>query len=117
MARPDECPVGGEPCQSMCDEPCSWQGSTRSKEREALLAEHAQALAFLAGLYCGDLTISDPPMAVAERIFDSVMAERAGLKDEIKRQEQALDFLRQSLARARLGTNPPPGPDVPKPEA
>ncbi|CAN7363867.1 hypothetical protein LJR074_002145 [Acidovorax sp. LjRoot74] len=79
----------------------------KDKEREALLAEHAQALAFLAGLYCGDLTISDPPMAVAERIFDSVMAERAGLKDEIQRQEQALDFLRQSLARARLGTNQP----------
>ncbi len=106
MARPDECPVGGEPCQSMCDEPCSWQGSTRGKEREALLAEHTQALAFLAGLYCGDLTISDPPMAVAERIFDSVMSERAGLKDEIQRQEQALDFLRNAFAKSRQA--PPP---------
>lgn len=23
--RPDYCPVGGEPCQSLCDEPCSTQ--------------------------------------------------------------------------------------------
>lgn len=107
MSRPDECPVGGKPCQSMCDEPCSWQGPTRGKEREALLTEHAQALAFLAGLYCGDLTISEPPMTVAERIFDSVMAERAGLKEEIKRQESALDFLRSALARSRLAPPPP----------
>lgn len=105
MARPDQCPVGGEPCQSMCDEPCSWQGSTRGREREALLTEHAQALDFLAGLHpC--LTIDGPPMAVAERIFDAVMSERAGLKDEIQRQEQALDFLRNAFAKSRQA--PPP---------
>jgi hypothetical protein len=23
--RPDYCPVGNEPCQSLCDEPCSTQ--------------------------------------------------------------------------------------------
>lgn len=106
MARPDHCPVGGEPCQSMCDEPCSWQGSTRGKEREALLAEHVQALDFLAGLHpC--LAIDGPPMAVAGRIFDAVMGERAGLQAEIKRKEQALGFLRDALARARLGSPPP----------
>ncbi|MBT9513328.1 MAG: hypothetical protein IV104_13360 [Acidovorax sp.] len=100
----------------MCDESCSWQGPTRGKEREALLVEHAQALDFLGGLHpC--LTIDGPPMAVAERIFDAVMGERAELKAEIKRQEQALDLLRGALARTRLGTNPPPGPNVPKPEA
>ena len=100
MARPDYCPVGGEPCQSMCDEPCSWQGSARGKEREALLVEHVQAMDFLAGLHpC--LTIDGPPMAVAERIFDAVMGERAELKAEIKRQEQALDLLRGALARTR----------------
>lgn len=106
MARPDYCPVGGEPCQSMCDEPCSWQGSTRGKEREALLAEHVQALDFLAGLH-PFLTIDGPPMAAAERIFDAVLGERAELQAEIKRQEQALDFLRDALARARLGSPPP----------
>lgn len=106
MARPDHCPVGGEPCQSMCDEPCSWQGWTRGKEREALLAEHVQALDFLAGLHpC--LTIDGPPMAVAERILDAVQGERAELQAEIKRQEEALDFLRTALARARLAPPPP----------
>ena len=23
MRRPDECPIGGEPCQSLCDTPCT----------------------------------------------------------------------------------------------
>ena len=23
MHRPDECPIGGEPCQSLCDTPCT----------------------------------------------------------------------------------------------
>lgn len=106
MARPDYCPVGNEPCQSMCDEPCSWQGSTRGKERAALLKEHVQALDFLAGLHpC--LTIDGPPMAVAERIFDAVLGERAALQAEIKRQEEALVFLRTALARARLAPPPP----------
>jgi len=71
-----------------------------------LLKEHIQALDFLAGLHpC--LTIDGPPMAVAERIFDAVLGERAALQAEIKRQEQALDFLRTALARARLAPPPP----------
>ena len=37
MARPDYCPVGNEPCQSMCDEPCSWQGAKRRAQDVALI--------------------------------------------------------------------------------
>ena len=43
MARPDYCPVGNEPCQSMCDEPCSWQGSTR-KDDTVLIRQLVDAL-------------------------------------------------------------------------
>lgn len=43
MARPDYCPVGNEPCQSMCDEPCSWQGSTR-KDDTVLIRQLVEAL-------------------------------------------------------------------------
>lgn len=25
MTRPDHCPIGGEPCQSLCDTPCAAQ--------------------------------------------------------------------------------------------
>ena len=44
MARPDYCPVGNEPCQSMCDEPCSWQGSKRKKEDDSLILQLVEAL-------------------------------------------------------------------------
>ena len=43
MARRDYCPVGNEPCQSMCDEPCSWQGSTR-KDDTVLIRQLVEAL-------------------------------------------------------------------------
>jgi hypothetical protein len=44
MARPDYCPVGNEPCQSMCDEPCSWSGSKRRNEDDALIRQMLEAL-------------------------------------------------------------------------
>ena len=44
MARPDYCPVGNEPCQSMCDEPCSWSGSKRRREDDALIQQLVEAL-------------------------------------------------------------------------
>ena len=44
MARPDYCPVGNEPCQSMCDEPCSWSGSKRRREDDALIQQLVDAL-------------------------------------------------------------------------
>lgn len=44
MARPDYCPVGNEPCQSMCDEPCSWSGSKRRREDGALIQQLVEAL-------------------------------------------------------------------------
>lgn len=78
----------------------------RQVEKDAV-AEYSQAIDFLAGLHpC--LIIDGPPLAVAERIFDAVTAERADLKAKIARQEQALEGLRQALARARLG--PPSAP-------
>jgi hypothetical protein len=30
MMKPDYCPVGGEPCQSLCDEPCTWVGREKA---------------------------------------------------------------------------------------
>ena len=47
MARPDYCPVGNEPCQSMCDEPCSWSGSKRRREDGALIQQLVEALEVL----------------------------------------------------------------------
>lgn len=35
--RPDYCPVGGEPCQSMCEEPCSV--AKKSTPHETLIAQ------------------------------------------------------------------------------
>jgi len=65
-----------------------------------LLAEHEQALAFLAGLHpC--LTIDGPPMAVAERIFDAVMAERSGLLEKIENGERNLEWMRQHLQKTK----------------
>lgn len=46
MARPDYCPVGNEPCQSMCDEPCSWSGSKRRREDDALIQQLVEALEY-----------------------------------------------------------------------
>ncbi len=63
------------------------------------ITEYRQALDFLACLHpC--LTIDGPPMAVAERIFDAVMAEREGLLEQIANQERNLEWMRQSLAKA-----------------
>lgn len=42
--RPDYCPIGGEPCQSLCDEPCTrtpqriWVGLT-DEERKNIMVE------------------------------------------------------------------------------
>lgn len=94
MARPDYCPVGGEPCQSMCDEPCSWSGSKRRREDEALIRQMLEALDTCdPGLYMGPHD-SDKPSYDARKVGAAIYS-----------------------ARARLGTNPPPRPDVPKPEA
>ena len=51
MARPDYCPVGNEPCQSMCDEPCSWQGSKR-KDDTVLIRQLVEALEVTASDVC-----------------------------------------------------------------
>jgi hypothetical protein len=34
MTRSDHCPVGGEPCQSLCDEPCKWATPRQSSDKE-----------------------------------------------------------------------------------
>lgn len=64
------------------------------KQDEALIKEHAQALSFLCGLHAC-MTIDGPPMVVAERIFDAVLAERAELLEQIKRMERNLEAMRQ----------------------
>lgn len=69
---------------------------SRAQERNA--SEHEQALQFLAGLHPG-LTIDGPPMAVADCIFEAVLAERRALKDALAQKERALDLLRNELAR------------------
>jgi|GEM_PF-2936314 len=34
MTRPDYCPIGGEPCQSLCDTPCSSVPRKKKLQRE-----------------------------------------------------------------------------------
>ncbi len=59
--------------------------------------EAADALQLLAGLHpC--LTIDGPPMEVAQRIFDAVIAEQSHLKAEIANQERNLESFRQFRA-------------------
>lgn len=76
--RPDYCPIGGEPCQSMCETPCSTTGETK-RLREALLAADKaiqEAAADMVG-YCGK-----DPERLAEplrRAADARIAIRAAL--------------------------------------
>ena len=35
MGRPDYCPVGNVPCQSLCDEPCTTSGETERLRKDA----------------------------------------------------------------------------------
>ncbi|WP_423459921.1 hypothetical protein [Ottowia sp. VDI28] len=89
MSRPDYCPVGNEPCQSMCEEPCSWTPKTKAGKLQA-------ALDLLAGLHPG-LTVDDP-MEAAQRIFDHVQAEQAEHRRE--RENDRLNIAaRDSLIR------------------
>jgi hypothetical protein len=57
------------------------------------------ALDFLCGLH-PEITIDGPPMQVAERIFDAVLADRAALSAEIKNMEVNLAFMRTALTKA-----------------
>lgn len=69
---------------------------------QAMIAEYEKALAFLSCLHpC--LTIDGPPMAVAERIFDAVSAERTALLGKIENCERNLESMRQYLAKERHG--------------
>lgn len=43
MTRPGYCPVGNEPCQSLCDTACSWQG-TRRQDAKPLVEQMLAAL-------------------------------------------------------------------------
>lgn len=59
--------------------------------------EHERALSLLAGLHpC--LTIDGPPMVMAERIFDAVLAERAEMTAKINQSEESLQWLRSVRA-------------------
>ena len=50
--RPDYCPIGNEPCQSLCDKPCTrtpqrtWVGLTDEERNDCLVsADPCEALA------------------------------------------------------------------------
>jgi len=60
--------------------------------------EMKEALDFLAGLHPG-LTIDGPPMEIAKRIFDAVLAERSELKERIQNMERNLATMRSVLAK------------------
>lgn len=75
--------------------------SGKSWNRRALaptVEEYEQALSLLAGLHPG-MTIDGPPMEVATRIFDAVMADRAHHEQEIRRKERALESMREHAWR------------------
>ena len=59
--RPDYCPVGNEPCQSLCDEPCSTQ------IKEALAQPEQEPVAFVKGCNRGQWEIFP---AKAYQIFE-----------------------------------------------
>lgn len=45
MTRPDYCPIGGEPCQSLCDTSCSAQpGAATVDDLAALVVRLAHSL-------------------------------------------------------------------------
>lgn len=65
-----------------------------------LTDEHETALSLLCGLHpC--MTIDGPPMVVAERIFDAVIAERRELTETIKQMEGWLETMRNELRTAQ----------------
>ena len=87
MARPDYCPVGGEPCQSLCETPCSTTGETKKLRAALVAAEKAiqEAAADMVG-YCGK-----DPEQLAEplrRAADARVAIRAALtpNDSVSRE-------------------------------
>ena len=62
--------------------------------------ERDLALGLLAGLHpC--ITIDGPPMTVAERIFDAVMADQAGLKAQLKQAQHTIELLQDHLGQLR----------------
>lgn len=74
--------------------------ATATDEAGGDVAKDAEAaLRFLAGLH-PELTIDGPPMAVAERIWDSVMADRQASADQIKNMERNLEGMRRHLGLA-----------------
>lgn len=65
-----------------------------------LADERDLALGLLAGLHpC--ITIDGPPMTVAERIFDAVMADQADLKAQLKKAQHTIELLQNHLGQLR----------------
>lgn len=62
------------------------------------LSEYEQALGLLAGLHPNP-PVDGPPMALAELIFEAVLEDARGLKEEIAKKERNLELMRGELAR------------------
>ncbi|MVT30132.1 restriction alleviation protein, Lar family [Acidovorax citrulli] len=88
-ARAHQMAIRKNPEQAKADAIAAWNRRALAPAVE----EYEQALALLAGLHPG-LTIDGPPLEVATRIFDAVMADRAHHEQEIRRQERALESMR-----------------------
>jgi hypothetical protein len=91
--RADYCPVAGEPCQSLCDQPCD------AKRHES---ELQKALDFLCGLH-PEVT-ADRPMVIAQQIFDHVQSELAERARSLENALQNLEDRNALIATLRRPT-------------
>ncbi len=63
MTRPDYCPIGGEPCQSLCVEPCT----TSSELKRLRKVKDAALKLVLAPAWAG---VSDEDCALEGELFN-----------------------------------------------
>lgn len=91
--RGDYCPVAKEPCQSLCETPCS-------------TARHESQLQKALDLLCGlhpEVTAT-APMAIAEQIFDHVQSELAERSRSLENALQNIQARDALIAKLRATT-------------
>lgn len=101
--RQDYCPIGGAPCQSMCDEPCLSAEKKRIAELE--LALQKQAKAALHGMDAAKASGTAMIKAATEmqsqlkpELIESERQANAVLTQENEKLHQQIEQLREALS-------------------
>ena len=101
--RQDYCPIGGAPCQSMCDEPCLSTAKKRIAELE--LALQKQAKAALHGMDAAKASGTAMIKAATEmqsqlkpELIESERQANAVLTQENEKLHQQIEQLREALS-------------------